>query len=292
MMVSVRHASGKGADSRRAGSDGDGRPSLAFDAGTPYAEYGAITTLLSLQRTRTDEPAETTFLVSTQVMELLFALIRHEWEIARDALEADDVPVAVAALRRGASAQDVLIASWDLLGAMTPNEFTRFRDRLGEASGFQSYGYRHLEFLIGNKAEAMVRPHRADPGVRADLERTLRAPGLHDAALRLLHRRGLPVPAGRVDRDFTRPAEPDPAVERVWAAVYADERSDNDLLLLAETLLDTAERVTRWRHRHLMAVKRAMGAKRGTGGSSGMAWLARNAAVDVFPELWSLRTRI
>jgi len=267
-----------------------GRPTLSFDGATPYVRYGAVDTLLSLQRPNTDEPAETSFIITTQVMELLFALVRHEWEQARSALDADDVPAALAALRRGHAAQDVLVESWDLLSALTPTEFNRFRDHLGEASGFQSYGYRHLEFLLGNKSAAMIGPHRADPRVRAELERALGEPSLYDAALRLLHRRGLPVPAERVERDWTRPAEPHPQVVRAWELVYADDRPGNELLALAEALLDTAERVTRWRHRHLMAVKRAMGAKPGTGGSAGLRWLRGNVQQDVFCELWQLRT--
>lgn len=269
-----------------------GRPTLSFDGVTPYAHYTAVSTLLSLQRPRTEEPAETTFLVATQVMELLFALIRHEWEQARDAVDADDVPAALAALRRGHKAQDVLAESWELLAPMTPTEFNRFRDQLGEASGFQSYGYRHLEFLLGNKSAAMIRPHRADPHVSAELERALAEPSLYDAVLRLLHRRGFPVPAERVERDWTQPAEPHPQVVRVWELVYADDRPDNELLALAEALLDIAERVTLWRHRHAMAVKRTMGAKAGTGGSSGLQWLMRNVQKDVFPELWQLRTQL
>jgi len=269
-----------------------GRPTLAFDGTTPYARYGAIDTLLSLQRPATDEPAETSFIIATQVMELLFTLVRHEWERARDALDADDVPAALAALRRGHGAQDVLVDSWELLATLTPTEFNRFRDHLGEASGFQSYSYRHLEFLLGNKSAAMIRPHRADPRAGARLRRALGEPSLYDAALRLLHRRGLPVPAERVERDWTLPVEPHPQVVRAWELVYADDRPGNELLALAEALLDTAERVTRWRHRHLMAVKRTLGAKPGTGGSSGLRWLSGNVQQDVFPELWQLRTGI
>ncbi|GAA3756540.1 tryptophan 2,3-dioxygenase [Spinactinospora alkalitolerans] len=271
-----------------------GRPTLSFgdDGPTPYVDYAGIDALLGLQRPRSAEPAETAFIIATQVMELLFTLIRHEWEQARDALDADDVAGALAALRRGRGAQDVLVDSWELLATLKPTEFNRFRDGLGESSGFQSYTYRHLEFLLGNKSAAMVRPHRAMPDVRAGLERSLGEPSLYDAALRLLHRRGLPVPEERAERDWSRPYEPHPGVERAWAEVYADDRPGNELLDLAEALLDTAEHVTRWRQRHLTAVKRAMGAKPGTGGSSGLEWLSRAALSDVFPELWSLRTAV
>lgn len=267
-------------------------PALAFDRVTPYVDYTGIDTLLSLQRPRTREPAESEFIIATQVMELLFALVWERWEAAREALEADDVPGALAWLRRACHAQDVLNDSWELLADMTPTEFNRFRDSFGEASGFQSYGYRKLEFLLGNKSAAMIRPHKAMGEVAGELTELLERPGLYDAALRLLHRRGLPVPGDRVERDWTQPYESSTGVEEAWKAVYADDRPGNELFLLAEALLDVAERMTRWRQRHLVAVKRTLGARPGSGGSNGLRWLARNAEQDVFPELWSLRATV
>ncbi|QVQ52022.1 tryptophan 2,3-dioxygenase [Spiractinospora alimapuensis] len=267
----------------------DDDPTLDFREGTPYARYGGIDTLLSLQHPRTAQPAETGFLITTQVMELLFKLLAHEWTQARDALEDDQVPTALAALRRSSRAQEVLVDSWDLLAALTPGEFAAFRDGLGEASGVQSGTYRELEFLLGNKSAAMLRPHRDSPGTLARLRAVLAEPSLYDASLRLLSRRGVAVPHDHVARDWTQPYESDPGVEAAWATVYAEESPDNDASQLAELLVDTAERVTRWRQRHLLVVRRSLGAKPGTGGSSGVEWLRRNAERDVFPELWSLR---
>ncbi|WP_017572061.1 tryptophan 2,3-dioxygenase [Nocardiopsis halotolerans] len=279
-----------GAEAARTGEDGS--PTLSFERNTPYVDYVGIDTLLSLQRPRTDEPAESSFIIATQVMELLFALVQERWEAARDALEADDVPGALAWLRRACNAQDVLNDSWGLLADMTPTEFNRFRDSFGEASGFQSHGYRKLEFLLGNKSAAMIRPHKGMSDVAKELTDLLERPGLYDAALRLLHRRGLPVPQDRVDRDWTRSYEASAEVEKAWLTVYADDTPGNELFLLAEALLDVAERVTRWRHRHLVAVKRTLGGRPGSGGSNGLRWLARNAEQDVFPELWSLRSTV
>ncbi|MFE9242147.1 tryptophan 2,3-dioxygenase [Nocardiopsis sp. NPDC006938] len=275
----------------RAESNG-GKPTLSFDRTTPYADYLGVDTLLSLQNPRTQEPAESAFIIGTQVMELLFTLIQERWEAAREALEVDDVPGAVAWLRSACKAQDVLNSSWELFGDMTPTQFNRFRDSFGEASGFQSYGYRKMEFLLGHKSAAMIRPHKAMSGVVDDLTALIERPSLYDAALRLLHRRGLPVPDSSADRDWTRDYEPSDEVERAWTEVYADDRPGNDLYLLAEALVDVAERVTRWRQLHLVAVKRTMGGKPGSGGSNGLNWLARNAEKDVFPELWSLRSTI
>ncbi|MBC3842902.1 tryptophan 2,3-dioxygenase [Streptacidiphilus sp. 4-A2] len=236
---------------------------------TPYAAYGGIDTLHSLLQPRSTEPAETSFIIATQVMELLFGLLRHEWTQAQQALRADDLPTASAALRRGLGVQDVLVSSWDLLATMTPVEFNAFRPFLGEASGFQSYTYLHLEFLLGNKHERLLKLYAGSPRIHAELAETLHAPSLYQDAERLLRARGA----------------------EEWTAVYTDPAL-HDLKLLAELLLDVAERVTRWRQRHLLAVKRAMGAKPGTGGSSGLSWLSKAAEQDVFPEIWAARNAL
>jgi tryptophan 2,3-dioxygenase len=268
-------------------------PRLEFGAPTtPYAAYAGIDTLHSLLKPRTGFSAERSFIVATQVMELLFGLLRHEWTQAQRALRADELPEAMAALRRGIGAQDVLTGSWDLLATMTPGEFDSFRGALGEASGFQSYTYLHLEFLLGNKSASVLRLYAGSPQVHADLAAALLAPSLYDDVLAVLQRRGLLISAsdrpGDGDGDPGAPYVARAEVEEAWRAVYADE-AHRELALLAELLLDVAERVTRWRQRHLSAVKRTMGSKPGTGGSSGLAWLRKAADQDVFPELWTVR---
>ncbi|GAA2080618.1 tryptophan 2,3-dioxygenase [Actinomadura alba] len=274
-------------------ADKPGAPRLSFGpADTPYAAYAHIDTLHRLQEPRSGVSAEMSFIVTTQVMELLFGLLEYEWTQARQELRADDVPGAIAALRRGLHVQDVLVTSWDLLATLTPVEFNAFRDQLGEASGFQSAAYRRLEFLIGNKSEPMLRPHAGVPKAHAELSAALRTPSLYDEALALLHRRGLPIPEASLDRDWTSPYDPSEDVERAWQTVYGPGTEHRDLADLAEVLLDVAERVTRWRQRHYASVKRAMGAKPGTAGSSGLGWLRRAMDQDVFPELWSARTGI
>ncbi|NUT36875.1 MAG: tryptophan 2,3-dioxygenase [Hamadaea sp.] len=256
------------------GKRGSAAPKVSFEGTTPYADYGHIETLLSLQTPRTNAPAEYSFIVTTQVMELLFALIRHEWENARTLLDADDVRGATRALRRSIGAQDVLIESWRMLATLTPAEFNAFRDSFGEASGFQSYGYRHLEFLLGNKRPGMVCPHAQMPSVVADLEKQLAEPSLYDAAIGVLRRRGLP----------DEPLE-------AWRAVYTGQ-DHPDLADLAETLMEIAERVIRWRQLHLTAVWRVMGDKPGSGGSAGASWLEKTVHARPFPELWALRNEL
>ncbi|MGW4898507.1 tryptophan 2,3-dioxygenase [Kitasatospora sp. NPDC004240] len=255
--------------------------------GTPYARYARLDELHSLQQPLSKEPAELSFIVSTQVMELLFGLIRHEWTLAQRALREGDLPAALAALRRGTHAQDVLVESWDLLATLTPREFNSFRSVFGEASGFQSSAFLHLEFLLGNKNGALLNMYRDVPETREELTAALRSPSLYDDALALLARHGLDVP----DTVSEQRHQGDEAVEAAWRRVYTDPEHAA-LQPLAEALLDVAERVTRWRQRHLAAVKRSMGAKPGSGGSSGLSWLRRSAEQDVFPELWTVRNEL
>ncbi|MEV4616113.1 tryptophan 2,3-dioxygenase family protein [Kitasatospora sp. NPDC049258] len=269
------------------------RPNLSFDpaqepgTGTPYARYVHLDLLHSLQQPRSKVAAEYSFIISTQVMELLFDLLHHEWTAARYALREDDLTAALAALRRGTHVQDVLVASWDLLATMTPAEFNGFRSVLGEASGFQSAAFLRLEFMLGNKSESLLRMYQDSPATHADLSAALRSPSLYDEALALLDRRGVAVPHTPATTRHRASEE----VEQAWHTVYRDPELA-ELARLGEALLDTAERVTRWRQRHYAAVKRSMGSKPGTGGSSGLKWLKQAADQDVFPELWNVRNAL
>ncbi|MDH6710548.1 tryptophan 2,3-dioxygenase [Kitasatospora sp. MAA19] len=255
--------------------------------GTPYARYVCLDELHSLQRPQSKEPAELSFIITTQVMELLFDLLRHEWTLAQRALREDDLPAALAALRRGTQAQDVLVKSWDLLATMTPQEFNAFRSAFGQASGFQSSAFLHLEFLLGNKNAALLTMYDGMPQTQAELAEALRSPGLYDDALALLARRGLPLRPEPSEQRYRADEE----VAEAWRLVYTDPEYAA-LQPLGEALLDVAERVTHWRQRHLSAVKRTMGGKPGSGGSSGLSWLRKSAEQDVFPELWTIRDEL
>jgi tryptophan 2,3-dioxygenase len=176
-----------------------------------------------------------------------------------------------------------------VLDTLSPTEFNAFRDHLGEASGFQSYMYRRLEFVLGNKVESMTRPHRGVPHVYRDVMADLRSRSLYDEALLLLHRRGAGLPPEVVERDWTQPYEPHPAVEEAWAAAYRDPRQDNELYQLAEALIGVAERFSGWRLQHLLTVEKVIGTKPGTGGTGGVEWLRRITGHRFFPELWTVR---
>lgn len=258
-----------------------------------YEDYAELRALLTLQHPRTDAPAELSFIVVTQVMELYFTLLRHEWESARDGLlRADcgaDVRTAVRTLRRGHGVQDALTASWEALRTLTPAEFDAFRESFGVASGIQSYQYRHLEFLLGARHPRALAIHERTPRIQDELAAQAAAPSLYDAALVLLRRRGFDVPNALAQRDHTREYQGDDRVVAAWRAVYADDARNGDLADLGDALFDTAERHVRWKQRHLLSVWRSMGDKPGSAGSSGAQWLERGVHRKYFPDLWTLR---
>ncbi|EFL16071.1 tryptophan 2,3-dioxygenase family protein [Streptomyces sp. C] len=277
-------------DASGAGSD---TPNLDFAGTTPYEDYVQADVLTHLQHLRSDDPGEMVFLVTTQVMELWFTVIVHEWETAARALREDDVPVAMDALKRSLRELEALNASWRPLAQLTPAQFNSYRAALGEGSGFQSAMYRRMEFLLGEKSASMLVPHRGAPRVHAELEKALHEPSVYDETLRLLARRGLPVPQSVLDRDLALRYEPSAEVEAVWTELYADPAGRHaDLHRLGEVLTDVAELVWRWRNDHLVATRRAMGAKTGTGGSAGVTWLEKRATKNVFPELWTARSHV
>ncbi|GHG22986.1 MULTISPECIES: tryptophan 2,3-dioxygenase family protein [Streptomyces] len=269
-------------------------PNLDFAGTTPYEDYVQADVLTHLQHLRSDDPGEMVFLVTTQVMELWFTVIVHEWETASRALREDRLPVAVDALKRSVRELEALNHSWRPLAQLTPAQFNAYRGALGEGSGFQSAMYRRMEFLLGEKSASMLVPHRGAPRVHAELEKALHEPSLYDEVLGFLARRGLPVPASVLGRDLAQRYEPSPQVEAVWAALYAEPEADGnaELVRLGEALSDVAELVWRWRNDHLVATRRAMGSKTGTGGSAGVAWLEKRAQKNVFPELWTARSHV
>ncbi|NML52247.1 tryptophan 2,3-dioxygenase [Streptomyces sp. R302] len=278
-------------DASGAGSVVD-TPNLDFAGTTPYEDYVQADVLTHLQHLRSDDPGEMVFLVTTQVMELWFTVIVHEWETASRALREERLPVAVDALKRSVRELEALNHSWRPLSQLTPGQFNAYRGALGEGSGFQSAMYRRMEFLLGEKSASMLVPHRGAPRVHAELEKALHEPSLYDEVLGFLARRGLPVPPSVLTRDLTQRYEPSPQVEAVWAALYAAPEEHEELVRLGEALSDVAELVWRWRNDHLVATRRAMGSKTGTGGSAGVAWLEKRAQKNVFPELWTARSHV
>ncbi len=257
-----------------------------------YGGYLRLDEMLALQSPRSGEHDEMLFVVIHQASELWMKLCLHELRLVIDSVQGDDLTLASKGLARIARVQRQMIQSWDVLSTMTPAEYGRFRDALGISSGFQSFQYRQMEFMLGNKDARMVDVHRHTPRHVAVLEAALQAPSLYDEVLALLSRRGLAVPAGALARDWAAPYVPDEAVEQVWLGIYGSPEAHWDLYELAEKLVDLEDQFQQWRFRHLKTVERVIGMKAGTGGSSGVPYLARALSLQFFPELWSLRAKL
>ncbi|MFC5926035.1 tryptophan 2,3-dioxygenase [Micromonospora vulcania] len=267
-----------------------GEPTLEFAEMVPYDAYVQATALHKMQHPLSADPGEMSFLMVSQIMELYFGLTCHELRETQRLLRADRVWDALAPLRRAKLHLEGLNAAWQGLRWMTPADFNRFRNLLGEASGFQSAMYRQMEFLFGLRDAALIRPFRRQTEVHADLSAALATPSLWDDVLALLARSGFELPAELLDRDVAVEHDPQPVVEAAWVRIYAETGPDNHLWMLGEALSAIAEEFGDWRWNHVKAVQRTMGAKVGSGGSAGLAWLQRSMARVVFPELWSART--
>ncbi|HLK95759.1 MAG TPA: tryptophan 2,3-dioxygenase family protein [Nocardioidaceae bacterium] len=257
-----------------------------------YSGYLQLDTLLAAQQPLSEHHDEMLFIVAHHVTELWLKLMVHELRSAIGLLSRDDLAPALKRLARIKHIERQLFEQWGVLETLTPVEYVQFRGVLGDASGFQSPQYRTVEFLLGNKTPAMVAVFRHDPVLHARLEADLAAPSLWDEFLRLLARRGLPVPADRVERDWTELYTASAGVVEALRQVYADTTRYWDVYETAEELVDLEESFQLWRFRHLKTVERVIGHKRGTGGSSGVGFLRRALDLTFFPELITVRTEI
>jgi tryptophan 2,3-dioxygenase len=183
-----------------------------------------------------------------------------------------------------------LVHAWDVLATMTPPEYSAIRPYLAKSSGFQSAQYRCIEFVLGNKNAAMLKPHAHRPDLLAQVQQAYESPSLYDEALRLLARRGLPVPQDHVERDWSQPYAESAEVEKAWLIVYRNNQQYFDLYQLGEELTDLEDAFRLWRFRHVTTVERVIGFKRGTGGTGGVSYLRKMLDVVLFPEIWKLRT--
>jgi tryptophan 2,3-dioxygenase len=257
-----------------------------------YGDYLHLDSVLGAQVPRSTHHDEMLFIVMHQASELWIKLCIHELRAATEQIRQDDLGPAFKMLARVSRVQIQLAQSWDVLSTMTPADYSAFRASLGKSSGFQSHQYRTLEFIIGNKNRAMIEVHRHTPALYAELEAVLNRPSLYDESLRLLARRGFAVPAERLERDWSLPYQEHPGVTAAWLEVYRDVARHWDLYELAEKLVDLDQRFQLWRFAHLKTVERIIGYKRGTGGTSGVSYLAKALDLRFFPELWSVRTSI
>jgi tryptophan 2,3-dioxygenase len=263
-----------------------------LERGMSYSQYLQLDKVLTAQKPLSGQHDEMLFIIIHQASELWMKLLLHELLAIRAQVKADDLEPAFKMFARVARAQAQLIQSWDVLGTMTPADYMKFRDSLGQSSGFQSWQYRLIEFMLGNKDARMIGVHADDKPTHALLRQELATPSLYDEAIRMLARRGFDIPKERTERDWTQPYSAHPAVEAAWLAIYRDSARHWDLYELAEKLVDLEYRLQQWRYAHLKTVERIIGFKRGTGGSSGVGYLEHVVKKGFFPELISLRTSI
>ncbi|RVT49969.1 tryptophan 2,3-dioxygenase [Rubrivivax albus] len=263
---------------------------LDFSADMSYGDYLHLDEVLGAQHPLSPGHDEMLFIVQHQTSELWMKLMLHELHAAIALIAGDQLQAAFKMLARVSKIMEQLVHAWDVLGTMTPPEYSAIRPYLAKSSGFQSWQYRCIEFSLGNKNAAMLKPHAHAPERLAQVDAAYRAPSLYDEALRLLARRGLPVPADAIERDWTQPYAASAGVEAAWLQVYRDPATHWDLYQLGEELTDLEDAFRLWRFRHLTTVERVIGFKRGTGGTNGVGYLRKMLDVVLFPEIWALRT--
>jgi tryptophan 2,3-dioxygenase len=256
-----------------------------------YASYLKVDELLSLQQPRSTGPEhdEILFIVVHQVYELWFKELLHELDRVMRLLTGDETHRAQHTLKRILTILKVMVAQLDILETMTPLEFLSFRERLAAASGFQSDQFRQIEFVLGRKNEAAIARFPEGSRARAALARRFREPTLWDAFLHYLAREKYAVPPEQLSRDVTAPIRPSDDVQRILIDLY---RADTKNSELCERLVDLDEGIQEWRYRHVKMVERTIGAKTGTGGSMGAAYLRATLGESLFPDLWEIRTRL
>ncbi|MDB5842913.1 MAG: Tryptophan 2,3-dioxygenase holoenzyme / Tryptophan 2,3-dioxygenase apoenzyme [Polaromonas sp.] len=268
----------------------DEKAQLDFSQSMSYGDYLHLDAILGAQQPLSPAHDEMLFIVQHQTSELWMKLMLHELRAAMANVAQDELGSAFKKLARVSRIMEQLVHAWDVLATMTPPEYSAIRPYLASSSGFQSAQYRCIEFALGNKNAAMLKPHAHRPDLLAQVQAAFQAPSLYDEALRLLARRGLPVPASHVERDWTQGYVENDAVESAWLTVYRDPKQYWDLYQLGEELTDLEDAFRLWRFRHVTTVERVIGFKRGTGGTGGVSYLRRMLDVVLFPEIWKLRT--
>ena len=265
---------------------------IHWDQDMSYSGYLSLDKLLDCQNVRTDSHDEMMFMIIHQASELWMKLCIHEISAAMHEVENDNLGAAFKMLARVSRIQGQLRHSWAVLATMTPSDYLSFRDDLGQSSGFQSFQYREIEYALGNKNAALMEVHRGNSSRYQRLEAVLNAPSFYDLCLQHLAREGFDVPAGYLQRDWSLPYVPCAEVEAAWAQVYASTDTHWQQYELAEKLVDLEHEFQMWRFSHMKTVERIIGYRKGTGGTSGVAFLEKALTLRFFPELWTVRTEL
>ena len=259
-----------------------------FSQSMSYGDYLHLNELLSAQQPRSGDHNEMLFIIQHQTSELWMKLMVHELSATLEALRSDQLPAAFKMLARVSRIMEQLVHAWDVLATMTPSEYTKMRPHLGSSSGFQSWQYREIEFLLGNKNPAMLKPHAHVDQLYRRVELAYQAPSIYDEALCLLKRRGFLIALD--ETNWGAPYQPRSDVEQAWLTIYRNPEKYWGLYELAEELIDLEDAFRQWRFRHVTTVERIIGFKRGTGGTGGVSYLRKMLDVVLFPELWKVRT--
>lgn len=262
---------------------------MSDDSNFTYGRYLDLEALLSTQSPLTDKHDEMLFIIQHQTSELWMKLAIHELSSARAAIHNDELPSAMKMLARVARIFEQLNSAWDVLRTLTPNEYTAFRDAFGAGSGFQSWQYREIEFLLGNKAARHLETHK-DHSAYERLKEALYAPSLYDETTALLAKRGFDIDEAHLKRDVSENYTANASVNAAWLSIYQNPKAHWGLFELAEKLVDFEDYFRRWRFNHVTTVERVIGFKRGSGGTSGVNYLKAMLDVVLFPELWDIRT--
>ena len=270
----------------------DEKAQLDFSKSMSYGDYLHLDAILAAQQPLSPDHNEMLFIIQHQTSELWMKLMLHELRAAIRCVAADELGSAFKMLARVSRIMEQLVHAWDVLATMTPPEYSAIRPYLANSSGFQSAQYRCIEFALGNKNAAMLKPHQHRADLLAMVQVAYEAPSLYDEALRLLARRGIAVPASHTERDWTQAYVASEGVVQAWLVAYRDPKAHWDLYQLGEELTDLEDAFRLWRFRHVTTVERVIGFKRGTGGTGGVSYLRKMLDVVLFPEIWSLRTAL
>lgn len=254
-----------------------------------YASYLKVAELLELQQPQSEEHDEILFIVIHQVYELWFKQILHEMDYVQRAFADHNTARVLQTLKRVLAILKTMTAQIDILETMTPTEFLTFRHRLESASGFQSYQFRELEFLLGHKRQTMINHFPEEMHARERLQKRFDQPTLWDSFLLYLSRLGYAVPEALLTRDVTQPYQSMPEIHTILIEIY---RNDLNTTQVCERLIDLDEGLQEWRYRHVKMVERTIGMKRGTGGSSGVEYLRSTLSAPFFPDLWEIRAEL
>jgi tryptophan 2,3-dioxygenase len=269
-----------------------GEEQIHWDQDLSYTGYLSLDAILDCQNVRTDSHDEMMFMIIHQASELWMKLCIHEINGAMREVENDNLGAAFKMLSRVSRIQGQLRQSWAVLSTMTPSDYLSFRDDLGQSSGLQSFQYREIEYALGNKNAALMQVHRSNPARYERLKTVLNAPSFYDLCLQHLARKGFDIPEDHLQRDWSRSYVPCTEVETAWAQIYESTDEHWQQYELAEKLVDLEHEFHMWRFSHMKTVERIIGYRRGTGGTSGVAFLEKALSLRFFPELWTVRTEL